>query len=119
MTDRTAKYGLWDSIHLFSGIIILSLAQIIDTAHPGSIAQTEQDTSLYAESKSLLAKLASVGNLAAKGHLRTLEDIETVLERVTQTHAQSQDWFDLDIFEWIDTLNSPAFPLNSAGALNI
>jgi proline utilization trans-activator len=107
----SAKYGFYDSLHLFSGIKILSLSRLVNTIRPLSLIQEPQDLSLYSAAKGLLLTMASCGNLASKGHLQMLEEIERVLDLVSQSQDAHMLNFRLEeIFPWID-------PIRGSGTL--
>ena len=106
-----AKYGFYDSLHLFSSIKIFSLSKLINAIRPLSLVQETQDLSLYTTARDLLLSMAANGNLASKGHMKMLEDIERQLDVVSgsQSQGQTQDLqvmdFNLEgITPWIDAI---------------
>lgn len=111
--DRLAKYGFWESLHLFSAINVFSLARLAHTLRPFSLCQTDSDLELYKSAKDLLHSMAAHGNAASKGHVRLIEEIERLLDAVS-LHFSNQDpnltvsMTDLeqDIFQWIESIDN-------------
>ncbi|KAJ6441132.1 proline utilization trans-activator [Purpureocillium lavendulum] len=73
---RKAKFGFWDSLHLFSSLTILSLAMTANRRHPGSFEERITDLDNYSTARGLLRELVQAGNLTSKGHDRMLTDVE-------------------------------------------
>ncbi|TDZ30867.1 putative transcriptional regulatory protein [Colletotrichum spinosum] len=90
--EKIAKFGYWESLHLFSGLAILSLARVLVDKN---FRNSTDDTALYNKSKDLLAEMARVGNPAAKDHEALLSDVETmvnhVLEETETIQAEEKD----------------------------
>lgn len=112
---KIAKFGYWDSVHLFSSLAVLCLAKILhipnngrsegigdmsgaeqnqfnfneatETAKPHKIdSSTDGDRNrLYADARALLEEMARLGNPAAGDHVVMLRDVEDVVSRV---HSQ-------------------------------
>lgn len=114
-----AKYGFYDSLHLFSSIKILLLSRLVNAIRPQSLAQKSGDLALYCAGRDLLLSMAARGNLASRGHMRMLEEIERHLPPVAQQEQggrlglnegpQGQDvqmhsceWDDIE--PWIDSV---------------
>ncbi|ETN38206.1 uncharacterized protein HMPREF1541_06237 [Cyphellophora europaea CBS 101466] len=112
--DRIAKYGFWESLHLFSAINVFSLARLAHTLRPFSLYQTEDDLALYASAKSLLHDMAAHGNAASKGHVKLIEEIERLLDAVSSQPTTALDSqltvtmadLEQDIFQWIESIDN-------------
>lgn len=112
----SAKYGFYDSLHLFSSIKIFSLSRLVNTIRPLSLMQEPQDLSLYSTARELLLSMATCGNLASRGHVKMLEDIERLLDVVSQSQDEQMLNFRLDeIFPWIDSIGGPESFLDISG----
>jgi len=109
----SAKYGFYDSLHLFSGNMIFSLSRLVNTVRPLSLMQDPQDLSLYSVAKDLLMTMASCGNLASKGHVQMLEDIEQLLDVVSQNQETQTPTFGSEIFPWIDSIDNSGYFLDT------
>lgn len=111
--DRLAKYGFWESLHLFSAINVFSLARLAQTLRPFSLYQTDSDLELYTSAKSILHSMAAHGNAASKGHVRLIEEIERLMDAVS-LHSSNQDTdltvsmtdLEQDIFQWIESIDN-------------
>lgn len=101
-----AKFGYWESLHLFSSLTILLLSRVVnipepladenqggaalalspnDFASPRTTISVQQGlvaTQLYTEGRALLDEMAAVGNLAAKDHAAWLADIEGLVQNI-------------------------------------
>ncbi|KAL2417445.1 hypothetical protein ABEF91_006508 [Exophiala dermatitidis] len=107
-TDRIAKYGFWESLHIFSSVHIFSLAQLADTFRPMSLSPASDDSTLYQFAKDLLISMANHGNIAAKGHIKLIDETERLLADVTsrrQLNAAAMVDLEQDIFQWIELLD--------------
>ncbi|KAF9872883.1 hypothetical protein CkaCkLH20_09746 [Colletotrichum karsti] len=83
--DKIAKFGYWESLHLFSGLAILALARVSFKRGSGGSSPVEQDdTVLYTKTRALLREMARVGNPAAKDHDALLSDVEAMVDRVCE-----------------------------------
>ncbi|CAI6094370.1 unnamed protein product [Clonostachys chloroleuca] len=76
---RNARYGYWDSAHLLSGLVILSLSRIMIKVHEHD-ELSGGDNSLYNTCRSILHGMASAGNPSAKDHLSYLADVESIVD---------------------------------------
>lgn len=113
-TDHvTAKYGFYESLHLFSSIKIFSLSRLVNIIRPNSLIQEPQDLLLHSMARDLLLSMATSGNLAAKGHMQMLEEIERHLGTVSQGQGEGQSQgqgaqelnFNLEeMHPWIDSI---------------
>ncbi|KAJ3518913.1 hypothetical protein NM208_g14335 [Fusarium decemcellulare] len=83
---KIAKFGYWDSIHIFSALAILSLSNIpsIDPRGPKSDA----DGRLYTDSRAILEDMARSGNPSAKDHESLLTDVEAMVKEVSSRADQ-------------------------------
>ncbi|KAF2021036.1 hypothetical protein BU24DRAFT_487536 [Aaosphaeria arxii CBS 175.79] len=78
--DKIAKFGFWESLHLFSSLTILSLANSVNSRWPGSFNEKPNDAATYETAKNLLLNMVLAGNLASKGQACMLEDVEAFHE---------------------------------------
>lgn len=127
-----AKYGYWESLHLFSSLTILCLAKAVVKSQdgialskpPGYNDTAEQDFATYENAKAVFLDMAASGNPAAKDFAAMLTDIERLIDNITapntvgieQTQAlwnagitnlefvDEQVWFDL---AWDNILSAP------------
>lgn len=73
---------------------------------PNSLSETLEDLSLYNVTKNLLVEMRDRGNLASKDHLTMLEDIETLLDDISQRPETNDTAFlDPDVFQWIESID--------------
>ncbi|CAH0052143.1 unnamed protein product [Clonostachys solani] len=83
-SQKLVKYGYWDSVHLFSSLMILNLASLISRRLQGagqsSKEETENDVSMYQQGRRILLGLAEAGNVPSKHHLSMLEEVEAIGE---------------------------------------
>ncbi|CAI6085122.1 unnamed protein product [Clonostachys chloroleuca] len=83
-SQKLVKYGYWDSVHLFSSLMILNLACLINRRLQGagqsSGEETENDVSMYQQGRRILFGLAEAGNVPSKHHLSMLEEVEAIGE---------------------------------------
>jgi hypothetical protein len=111
-----AKYGFYDSLHLFSSIIIFSLSRLVNTIRPLSMIQEPQDLALYSSARDLLMSMAAAGNLASKGHVQMLDDIERHLDGVSESQDAQMLNVRLDeISPWIDSIGGSDFLFDMSG----
>ncbi|KAM5345224.1 hypothetical protein ACJ41O_011086 [Fusarium nematophilum] len=84
--SKIAKFGYWDSIHIFSALAILSLSNVpsIDPRGPKS----DEDARLYADSRAILEEMARSGNPSAKDHESLLTDVEAMVKEVSSQADQ-------------------------------
>jgi proline utilization trans-activator len=100
-----AKYGFWESLHLFSSLSLLLLVKLINRRWPQALGMTflDEDEDTYVAGRGTLQEMSSVGNFASNDHLKMLRDIEN-LDRHAQemsidTEFASPDFL-FDIAEW-------------------
>ena len=78
----TVKYGYWDSVHLFSCLLILAIANYMGVRLPGAFRSTGQviddDVSTYAQGREILFGTVQAGNISSKHHLSMLEEVESI-----------------------------------------
>ncbi|KAF4832791.1 Proline utilization trans-activator [Colletotrichum tropicale] len=83
--DKIAKFGYWESLHLFSGLSILALARVsINHDRVSTSSPEDHDAALYSRTRELLREMARVGNPAAKDHDALLSDVEAMVMRVQE-----------------------------------
>ncbi|KAF9873483.1 hypothetical protein CkaCkLH20_08942 [Colletotrichum karsti] len=101
--ERVAKFGFWDSIHLFSGLTILSLAMTVNKRRTASFDEKESDFETYSTGKNVLNYMMRAGNLASKGHEKMLMEIEQMEQvlgtRQTEGFEPLMEQWDMD--EWM------------------
>ena len=100
-----AKYGFWESLHLFSSLSLLLLVKLINRRWPHTLGLNfcDDDEETYVVCRDILQEMSSVGNFASNDHLRMLHEIEN-LEKHTQeistvTAATLPDFL-LDVADW-------------------
>ncbi|KAJ5579709.1 uncharacterized protein N7459_005694 [Penicillium hispanicum] len=98
--ERLAKFGFWESLHLFSGLTILSLAISVNTCWSSTFELMPDDETTYQTAKGILDDMAQAGNLASKGQLRMLEEVEALQYAFMETDNTT---FDLVNFWDVDT----------------
>ena len=67
-----------ENMHLFSSLIILCLAKVINARRPHSFRDDPNDDVAYDTGKDVLCDMAQAGSLAARGHVRMLNDVEAM-----------------------------------------
>ncbi|KAK1702984.1 hypothetical protein BDP67DRAFT_550042 [Colletotrichum lupini] len=82
--DKIAKFGYWESLHLFSGLAILALARVSIEEGQDFNPNSEDDVALYTRTRALLREMARVGNPAAKDHDVLLSDVEAMVKRISR-----------------------------------
>ncbi|KAK0375362.1 hypothetical protein CLIM01_07261 [Colletotrichum limetticola] len=82
--DKIAKFGYWESLHLFSGLAILALARVSIEEGKDFNPNSEDDMALYTRTRALLREMARVGNPAAKDHDVLLSDVEAMVKRISR-----------------------------------
>lgn len=107
MSSAPAKYGFWESLHVFSSINIFSLARLAHTFRPYSLFLDSEDLSLYSFAKDLLISMAAHGNVASKGHIKLIEETERLLDAVSSQSQGTEAIMGLeqDIFQWIESID--------------
>lgn len=83
----TAKFGFWESLHLFSSLSILALARLSKRRWPSILGLDllEDDEEMYAGGRDILHSMSCAGNFASKDHLRMLLEIEQLEDTVHET----------------------------------
>ncbi|KAH6876324.1 fungal-specific transcription factor domain-containing protein [Thelonectria olida] len=117
--ERVAKFGFWDSLHLFSSLTIFSLAISVNRWRPGSFDEKDIDAVTYSTAKTLLHDLVKAGNLASKGHEKMLQDVEALGEvfGAMQTEGSEMVLEQWDMDNWMaqvlsmDTMSMPLYGL--------
>ncbi|KAH7029793.1 proline utilization trans-activator [Microdochium trichocladiopsis] len=119
--DKLAKYGFYDAMHLFSAINIFSLTSLVNAVRPLSLTQDAKDLALHCSARQLLMTMASCGNLASKGYVQMLEEIERIADVVSlqsqQNGGSAPASFGDEIFPWIDSIDTSGFFLDTVGYL--
>ncbi|OAL53100.1 hypothetical protein IQ07DRAFT_641511 [Pyrenochaeta sp. DS3sAY3a] len=111
--DRIAKFGFWESLHLFSSVKLLLIASIINATGAVNIEYcNSKDSALYESSKVLLCEMGRVGNRTSQGHLHHLEELEHTRDVIlSRIHPNATEGFnildsDIDIDQWLASLNA-------------
>ncbi|KAL1859188.1 hypothetical protein Plec18170_002303 [Paecilomyces lecythidis] len=102
--DRMARFGLWESLHLFSGLMILSLAMAVNSRWPDSFDEKSDDRNTYEIAKGLLNEMIHAGNLGSKGHGQMLAEVEASQSGLFGTQFSGFDLQAWDMDEWINQL---------------
>jgi proline utilization trans-activator len=108
-----AKFGFWESLHLFSSIKIFLMARVINTTRPLSIVYRDsEDDTRYQKAKLLLQEMVDAGNMASRGHNHLLEELERMHDHIA-SRGQSENAdglifpdLDVDIDNWLEILNA-------------
>ncbi|KAL4883547.1 fungal-specific transcription factor domain-containing protein [Aspergillus karnatakaensis] len=102
--DRMTRFGFWESLHLSSGLMILSLAMSVNSRWPNTFDENSDDRNTYDTAKGLLREMIQAGNLGSKGHGQMLAEVEQFQNGLFGGNAQHV--FDLgwDVDEWIEQL---------------
>ncbi|KAL4962008.1 transcription factor domain-containing protein [Aspergillus stella-maris] len=103
--DKMTRFGFWESLHLFSGLIILSLTMSVNSRWPGSLDEKSDDGHTYDTARGLLSEMIDAGNLGSKGHGQMLADVEAFQTGLFA--AQGIVDFQWDVDEWINQLLEP------------
>lgn len=98
-----ARFGFWESLHLFSGLMILSLTMSVNARWPGSCDERSDDRATYDIAKGLLEEMINAGNLGSKGHGQMLADVEAFRNTLFAVQNGPFD-FQWEPDEWIDQL---------------
>ncbi|VUC38064.1 unnamed protein product [Clonostachys rosea] len=111
---RNARYGYWDSAHLFSGLVILSLSQVLIEDHD-NCQFSESDNTLYNTCRVILHDMASAGNPSAKDHLSHLADVESIVDMLMSGRNAMVDESDKLLLFWAnfevnETMNDSIWP---------
>ena len=101
LSPVAAKFGFWDSLHLFSSLAIFSLAMSVNRLRPGSFDEKEVDAMAYSRAKDLLHDMVGAGSLASKGHEKMLQEIEALGEVLGTIQLEGSE-FILDQFQMDD-----------------
>lgn len=95
-----------ENMHLFSALMILCLAIAINSRRPGSFSLEPDDVATYEAGKGVLHDMIQGGSLPAKGHMKMLEEVEALAERIAKYGNMSlpavMDEWDAD--EWMQLL---------------
>ena len=115
-----AKYGFYDSLHLFSSLTIVELSKLTNAIRPQSLEHDAEDVSLHSTARDLLTSMAVQGNLASKDHVRMLEDIEQRLSSMFKSQdAENLDFRLGNTVSWTDDLGAHDTFLDLPGFLDI
>ncbi|KAL4935294.1 hypothetical protein BDV06DRAFT_132139 [Aspergillus oleicola] len=100
-----ARFGFWESLHLFSGLMIMSLAMSVNSRWPGSLDEKTDDRHTYDTARGLLNEMIDAGNLGSKGHGQMLADVEALQTGLSAAQGTVDLQWDVD--EWINQLLEP------------
>ena len=62
--------------------------------------------------------MAASGNLASKGHVQMLDEIERLLDVVSQAQPMQPEELEPDIFEWINSIDDSGYLLDQGAFLS-
>ncbi|KAL3455952.1 fungal-specific transcription factor domain-containing protein [Aspergillus heterothallicus] len=102
--DRMTRFGFWESLHLFSGLMILSLAMSVNSRWPDSFDEKNDDRNTYDTAKGLLNEMIFAGNLGSKGHGQMLAEVEAFQNGLFGAQLGGFDLQAWDMDEWINQL---------------
>lgn len=108
----TAKYGFWESLHIFSSVIIFSLTNLIETITPIGTVHSAQDILCYNISKDLLTKMATAGNFASKGHVKMLEQIDQMMNAPLHNNDAQEALNDNEVAQWLASISNSDYLFN-------
>ncbi|KAF2019460.1 hypothetical protein BU24DRAFT_120620 [Aaosphaeria arxii CBS 175.79] len=97
---KIAKFGYWESLHLFSGLAILALSRCLNLPVSPALRATgsafndreveTEDAQLYTGARCLLVEMSRIGNLAAQDFTTMLIDIETMARTILDNRRKGQ-----------------------------
>lgn len=95
-----------ENMHLFTSLMILSLAISINSRCPGIFHQTPEDTGLYDAGKEVLRYMMHSGSMAAKGYLNMLKDVEDLGSAIAMgtnvdVNQEWEQWEQWNVDEWM------------------
>ncbi|KAI1370794.1 hypothetical protein F4677DRAFT_437509 [Hypoxylon crocopeplum] len=101
-----ARLGYMENMHLFSSLMVLCLAMSINARRPHSFQQLPDDAATYEAGKDVLRDMIQAGSLAARGHEKSLNDVEALgrciaTDRATGGDLMAEQW---DVDEWMTQL---------------
>ncbi|KAL2856795.1 fungal-specific transcription factor domain-containing protein [Aspergillus pseudodeflectus] len=104
--DRMTRFGFWESLHLFSALMILSLATSVNTRWPHTFTEKPDDRNTYDTAKGLLNEMIAAGNLGSKGHGQMLAEVEAFQSGLFGGHTNGLDMASTgwDVDGWIEAL---------------
>ncbi|KAJ5101590.1 hypothetical protein NUU61_003812 [Penicillium alfredii] len=102
--DLRTRFGFWESLHLFSGLMILSLAMSVNSRWPDSFDEKADDQNTYEVAKGLLNEMIHAGNLASKGHGQMLAEVEASQSGLFGAQFGGFDLQAWDMDEWVNQL---------------
>ncbi|KAL3471078.1 fungal-specific transcription factor domain-containing protein [Aspergillus californicus] len=104
--DRMTRFGFWESLHLFSALMIISLAMSVSSRWPNSFDEKPDDRSTYDTAKGLLNEMINAGNLGSKGHGQMLSEVEGFQDGLYAGQQAGIDPAVWDVDGWIEQLLS-------------
>ncbi|KAL3711793.1 hypothetical protein TMatcc_000485 [Talaromyces marneffei ATCC 18224] len=100
------RRGFMENMHLFSSLMVMSLAMAIHARHPHSFSVHPDDFATYESGKDALHEMIRSGSLPAREHERMLGEVESLAERIASENLVPMptlvdDW---DADEWMAQL---------------
>ena len=102
MLTPAAKFGFWESLHIFSSLTIHVIASFMMEKCPAAFSVTI-DTGLYQTVRTLLGEMARVGNSASRDHERMIQEIENLFP-TGSAYTGPADGME-DLIGWSDCLD--------------
>ncbi|KAK2596107.1 hypothetical protein QQS21_006454 [Conoideocrella luteorostrata] len=99
---RIAKFGFWESLHIFSSLLILLISSFVMENCSGSFS-IPIERELYRNVREILGEMARHGNRASRDHERMIQEIENLFPTGSANIA-SGDKIE-DIIGWTDYLD--------------
>ncbi|KAH8434480.1 fungal specific transcription factor domain-containing protein [Aspergillus melleus] len=102
---KIAKFGFWDSLHIFSSLTVHVISERLIEKRPTAFA-TGRPNIPYGPVRGLLGEMARVGNAASKDHEKMIRDIEELFTETPSNPVLTERIEDLvDWPEYMDTGN--------------
>lgn len=102
MLTVTAKFGFWESLHIFSSLTIHVIASFMLDKCPTAFS-VPADRALYQTVRGLLGEMARVGNSASRDHERMILEIENLFP-AGSAYTGPADGME-DLIGWSDCLD--------------
>lgn len=88
-----------ENTHLFSSMVIMSLAMAIDTRCPDTFTIEPDDAVLYQGGKCIIYEMIQAGSVPAKGFEKMLRDVEELGGRISHKRSSPDR---VDVMKWDD-----------------
>ncbi|KAL4899308.1 SUR7/PalI family-domain-containing protein [Aspergillus multicolor] len=101
--EEGSRLGLMENVYLFISLVMIALAICVNARRPGLFPLRPEDAILYDSGKELVRYMMQSGSLAAKGHLKMLQEIESLGQSASVDHDRNlhhaEDYGDLE--DWM------------------